>query len=172
MHIKIACSGILSQLTDLLNQLTEQEYSTPVKSLGNATLGQHLRHTLEFFTCLEKGCEQHIVNYDKREHDRQIENDKHLALAVLNSIRDFVLRQDQNIPLSLEVGYDLKTDCYVTVESNLMRELVYNIEHAVHHMAIIKIGIQEVAPHVVLPLDFGIAASTLRYQEAVPTTSH
>jgi len=34
----------------------------------------------------------------------------------------------------------------------------------VHHMAIMKIGLREVAGYVKLTSDFGIAASTIRYQ--------
>jgi hypothetical protein len=45
--------------------------------------------------------------------------------------------------------------------------LVYNIEHAVHHMAIMKIGIREVADYINLPDNFGIAVSTLRYRETM-----
>ncbi|NBP71028.1 MAG: hypothetical protein EBU52_20110, partial [Cytophagia bacterium] len=68
--------------------------------------------------------------------------------------------------LILEVGYDMSANDFVTIESNFMRELVYNIEHAVHHMAIMKIGIKEVAPYIQLPFDFGVAASTIRHKEA------
>jgi hypothetical protein len=57
------------------------------------------------------------------------------------------------------------------MDTNYFRELTYNIEHAVHHMAIIKIGIREVANYVTLPADFGIAASTIRYKEASMTPS-
>ncbi len=172
MNLKTACLGIFSQLSQLINQLTEQDYTAPIRSLGNGTIGQHLRHTLEFFICLEKGCELQVVNYDKRAHDKLIESDKFIALSALNSIQDFILRQDINKPLTLEVGYDLHTDTPVTVQTNFQRELVYNIEHAVHHMAIIKIGLREIAPHIELPFDFGIAASTVRYQDAVHASSH
>jgi hypothetical protein len=69
--------------------------------------------------------------------------------------------------LKLEVGYDLHNDDFVTIDTNSTRELVYNIEHAVHHMAIMKIGIREIASYVKLPSDFGVAASTVRYKETV-----
>jgi hypothetical protein len=53
----------------------------------------------------------------------------------------------------------------ITIETNYFRELTYNIEHAVHHMAIMKIGIREVAGQVVIPTSFGVATSTIRYRE-------
>ncbi|HOX82724.1 MAG TPA: hypothetical protein PLS08_06825, partial [Chryseolinea sp.] len=75
-------------------------------------------------------------------------------------------------PLKLDVGYDLHNEDYITINTTSTRELVYNIEHAVHHMAIIKIGIREVAHYVTLPPDFGIAASTLRHKEKTVAVHH
>lgn len=166
MNLNKACSNILTQLIDLVDQIKEQDFTRPIASLGNSTIGQHLRHTLEFFICLEEGAEQGLVNYDKRAHDKLIENDKFIALTTLNRINDFILSQPSNRVLKLEAGYDLNKEEFVTIETNFLRELVYNIEHAVHHMAIMKIGIREVAPSIKLPHDFGIAASTIRYKEA------
>lgn len=169
MNITKACSNILSQLSDMVSQLTEQDFIKPVDTLGNSTLGQHLRHTVEFFICLEKGFEAGIINYDQRAHNKLIETDKFIALSMLSKISDFILSQKSNKALKLEAAYDLDKEEFVTIETNYVRELVYNIEHAVHHMAIMKIGIRQAAPYVTLASDFGIAASTLRYQQAVAT---
>ncbi len=165
MNLNKACGNILTQLTDLVNQLSEQDFTNPVNSLGHSTIGQHVRHTLEFFICLEQGFESGLINYDKRAHDKLIESDKFIALATLNKISDFILSQSSNKALKLEAGYDLDKEEFVTIQTNYLRELVYNIEHAVHHMAIMKIGIREIAPAIKLPHNFGIAASTIRYQE-------
>lgn len=171
MKLTTACCNILSQLTGLVEQITPDDFATPVATLGNSTIGQHLRHTLEFFICLENGFENGVVNYDKRQHDKLIESDKFIALSALAKIRNFVEAQQTDRPLKLEVGYDLKEENYAVVHTNFTRELVYNIEHAVHHMAIMKIGIREAAPYVVLPADFGIAASTIRHQAKTAVAS-
>ena len=75
-------------------------------------------------------------------------------------------------PLLLEVGYDRGSEDSVTIATTANRELVYNIEHAVHHMAIMKIGVREVAPYVKLSPDFGIAASTIRYNDSKISIAH
>lgn len=167
MTLSQACINILDQLADLVKQIREQDFSRPIETLSSSTVGQHLRHTLEFFTCLEHGCSQGLVNYDKRSHDKIIESDKYVALSTIARIKDFVASQAEDVKLKLEVGYDLKREQFVAIDTNFTRELVYNIEHAVHHMALIKIGVKEVATYVDLPLDFGIAASTIRYKESV-----
>jgi hypothetical protein len=165
-----ACTQILHQLSDTIQQLDECEFVRPSEALSGSTIGQHLRHTLEFFICLEQGFDLGVINYDKRAHDRLIETDKHIAIGTINQMISFVSSMNTNKSLTLQVGYDLDKEEYISLETNALRELVYNIEHAVHHMAIMKIGIREVAPAVKLPSDFGIAASTIRYQEAVQSS--
>ena len=171
MQLKVACLTILNQLTDVISELDEKDFCKPSEILSKSTIGQHLRHTVEFFICLQQGFEKGIVNYDKREHDRFIESDKFIALAAIERIKDFVSNQSKDQVLQLEVGYDRDSDDYLTISTNYLRELTYNIEHAVHHMAIMKIGIREVAGYVKLPADFGIAVSTLRYKESDLITS-
>jgi uncharacterized damage-inducible protein DinB len=171
MNLTEACSNILSQLTDLLHQIREADFVKPAETLSHSTVGQHLRHTLEFFMCLEHGFKKGLINYDKRAHDKLIESDKFLALEAIRRISEFVNKLNEK-PLKLEVGYDLEKESYITIDTTATRELVYNIEHAVHHMAIMKIGIKEIASYVELSPDFGIAASTIRYKESSVPTHH
>jgi hypothetical protein len=165
MQLSSAAGAILNQLSHLVEQLRDNDMLKPSRALSNSTIGQHLRHTLEFFICLEEGYAKGIVNYDKRSHDKLIETDKFIALGTIQRIIDFVNQQQQDRPLKLEVGYHPTSEESMIVETNYFRELTYNIEHAVHHMAIMKIGIHEVAPYISLPADFGVAVSTLRYHQ-------
>lgn len=163
---EISCR-ILSQLADVVRQLDSDIFIRPSAALSHATIGQHIRHTLEFFQCLERGLPKGIVNYDEREHNQMLQENRQLALAVIDEIDAFIRGRGENVSLSLEVGYERSSDRTQAVPTNYYRELSYNIEHAIHHMALIKVGLQELAPHVSLPSDFGIAVSTLRYQEAM-----
>jgi uncharacterized damage-inducible protein DinB len=165
MQLSLAANTILKQLLQVVEQITENDFRKPSSAL-NATVGQHLRHTLEFFICLEQGYEHGVVNYDKRIHNKAMELDKFIALHTINQIQQFINKNQTDKALTLEVGYLPDSDTCETIKTNFHRELVYNIEHAVHHMAIMKIGIREVAEYISLPADFGIAVSTLRYREA------
>jgi uncharacterized damage-inducible protein DinB len=167
MQLTRACTTILHQLLDVIQQLKEADFARPSAALSNATVGQHTRHTLEFFLCLQRGFERGVVNYDQRAHDKLIEEDKWVALTAIQGILDFVTAQPENQSLLLEVGYQRESEECVTLSTNYYRELTYNIEHAVHHMAIMKIGLREVAPYVVFSPDFGIAVSTIRHQQTV-----
>jgi hypothetical protein len=165
MQLSQACSAILTQLSNLVGQLSDAHFTKPLSTLSGSSVGQHLRHTLEFFICLEKGYDSNVVNYDNRLHDKLIETDRFVALNTLERIQEFVASQKVNIPLMLQVGYNPHNAETVAVPTNYFRELTYNIEHAVHHMAIIKIAVKEVAPDILLPKDFGVAVSTMRYQQ-------
>ena len=165
MQLVSACLSIIDQLENLLTQIATDDFSKPSPSLSNATVGQHVRHTIEFFLCLENGFREGVVNYDKREHDGLIETDKFIALNAIHRIRRFVVSTTNDCEMKLDVGYDLHAEENVTIQTNYFRELTYNIEHAIHHMALMKIGVREVSHYVKLSPEFGVAVSTLRYNK-------
>lgn len=165
MQITSACLDILNQLQQVVEQIKPEDFSRKTSTL-NASVGQHLRHTLEFFLCLEKGTAEGVINYDKRNHDVLIEEDKFIALATIGKIAEFVKSNAPSKPLLLEIGYNSHNDACEAIPTTFLRELTYNIEHAVHHMAIMKIGLREVAPYLRLPENFGVAVSTVRHRHA------
>ncbi len=165
--LKQPCLLILKQLRDLVGDIQPQDFTRPSRTLRDSTIGQHVRHTLEFFLCFERGFKEGVVNYDKRAHDKTIENDNGAALLAIDSVTAFVNALENDKPLKLQLSYDTGNSVPVTVDTNANRELIYNIEHAIHHMAIIKIGLCEIAPYIELPHDFGVATSTIRHREKV-----
>lgn len=169
MNLNEACKDILKQLEAVLNKIKEEDFTKPIPTLNNSTIGQHIRHTLEFFTCLMHNCENGVVNYDKRDHDKMIESDKDLALTVINDIGTFLDKSEEDTELVLEVNYSFSDDVSTKIRTNLLRELAYNIEHAIHHMAIIKIGLKEIASYVTVPSHFGVAISTIKFQQKAPS---
>jgi hypothetical protein len=172
MKLVNACTEILFQLSDLVHSLTDEDFKKPCKALSNSTIGQHLRHTLEFFICFEHGFNSGVINYDRRDHDKTMETDRGVAAETISRIGMFVSSLEDNRELKLEVNYDLDKEHFETLDTTTARELVYNIEHAVHHMAIMKIGVNEIAPYIKLPPGFGIAASTIRHQQTAVRISH
>ena len=163
MNLGEACNEILGQLLFVTKNLKDKDYSQPIPLLNQATIGQHIRHTLEFFICLINGYKAGTVCYDRRAHDSRIETQKGVAKNEIARLIDFIGAQPQNKDMSLEANYSLHEGDIIAVKTNYHRELAYNIEHAVHHMAIIKIGILQVAPYIQLPQHFGVAVSTVRY---------
>lgn len=166
-QLSSAIFEILDQLEATVEQIQPMDFYRSSTALSGSTVGQHLRHTLEFFLCLESGFDDGIVNYDKRNHDKRMETDKDMAIEVIARIYDFVASATQDKILKLEVAYDRHTEKWHALSTTYYRELIYNIEHAMHHMALMKIGVREIAPYVNLPGHFGVAHSTVRYREQV-----
>ncbi len=166
MQLSQATFSILDQVEFVIGQIKNDDYTKPVDVFNNSTIGQHFRHTLEFFQILMAGYDAGLISYDKRNHDKSIETNRSLALEIIKKAKDFIATCDMQKPLKLEVNYDLGSSDDIIVETNMAREVSYNIEHAIHHMAIIKIGLKVLCPYVELPNGFGVAISTLRFNNA------
>ena len=164
MQLKISALLILDQIRHLVEQLRPTEYSASLELLSGNTIGKHIRHVLEFFDLLVNSQDSDTLNYDNREHNELIESDKEVCLNTLKNIIHKLNQVDGDSPLILQVSYSEEKQKPVNVQTSLNRELAYNIEHAIHHMAIMKIAVITVFPHVNLPENFGVAYSTIRYQ--------
>lgn len=162
MDLQQSIKNILTQLSDSLFCLNDHEYTTPSNQLFGASIGQHVRHIIELFECLYKGYQTGLVNYEKRERSRQLETDKNLARCHLLNIYESVQQPDKT--LLLEANYTEQPGETILIGTNYYRELVYNLEHTVHHMALIRIGFKDVS-NIEVPEEFGVAASTLKYKK-------
>ena len=162
MLLKQPIQNVFVQLTESLHQLTIAEYSQPSKILFNASTGQHVRHIIELFLCLEQGYKCGVVNYEKRNRDYKIESDKDFAIQLLKDIYQRLERP--NIDLVMEAEDYEDESGVVAIPSNYYREVAYNLEHTIHHMALIRVGINEVSS-IELPDQFGVAYSTIKYRE-------
>lgn len=163
MQLQQTIRNIFEQLSSSLEELSPEEYMQPSQVLFKATIGQHVRHIVELFLCLNEGYETGIVNYDKRKRDYRIETDKNIAAGLLYSIYNELMKPDKKV--MLEVCYNEYSEEILTIESNYYREVVYNLEHTVHHMALIRVGINEVSA-INLPEGYGVASSTIKYRQA------
>ncbi|TAD85732.1 MAG: DinB family protein [Bacteroidetes bacterium] len=160
---KIPVSTLVRQLQLLLSQLNDADFTTVNPLLSGATLGQHFRHVIELFSVLSHGYASGIINYDERARNGLIETNRTYAYECLSQIEEMLFFP--NKPLCLVMN-DLEPDGQpLLLETNFFRELGYNLEHAVHHMAIIKMALLN-HPNVVMAPEFGVANSTLKYRNA------
>ena len=162
MLLKQPIQNVFVQLSETLNQLSNDEYIQPSKILFSASIGQHVRHIIELFLCLEKGYETGVVNYEKRKRDYQIETNKNFAIQLLKDIYHRLERPNAELVMEAE-DYE-NTTAVVAIPSNYYREIAYNLEHTIHHMALIRVGINEVST-IELPQEFGVAYSTIKYRQ-------
>jgi uncharacterized damage-inducible protein DinB len=163
-NINSANSAILTQLIDVLIQLDSNQYKQSLKVLSNSSVGQHVRHVIEFYQTVLNGVSNKVIDYDARQRDLQTETDLNYALQQLKSINNNFSSQLTDLNLSLMV--DFGGEKLGEIPTSLFRELVYLIEHTIHHMAIIKIALQVAFQQIEIPTNFGVAFSTIKYQMA------
>jgi hypothetical protein len=163
MQLQNAVSEIFTQLSQSIRLLDTAEYRQPSERLFNATIGQHVRHIIELFQCLQRGYEAGLVNYDKRERSLLLEQDKDFALEQLVFLFNDIDKPNKS--LMLQAIYDEHSNEAELIPTNYLREVAYNLEHTIHHMALIRIGINEIS-NVQLPDNYGVASSTIKYKKA------
>jgi hypothetical protein len=162
MQLKAPIQQLFRQLLEVLENLSDNQYAAPVDLLSGATIGQHIRHIVEFFQELDKGYESGTVNYDRRNRSLALEVSRSLAICQLSELVLAVDRPDKDLALMAHLTAGDAGP--VVIRTNYSRELLYNMEHIVHHMALLRIGITAVTK-MSLPPQFGVAASTLKFRQ-------
>ncbi len=167
MNILAASHHTLKNLILFLEQIDAETYRQPLTLFNGSSLGEHTRHILEFYQCLLRQHSQHDINYDRRERNRSLQQEPNNAIEAIHQILYQLERVDLYQPLQLIVAYDTQNDDTDAMPTNMKREVTYCLEHAIHHMAIIKVGVLSNFPYIALPNDFGIAPSTIKHQQSV-----
>lgn len=150
----------LFELKSILNQVKDSDYSKNLVILENVTLGRHVRHVLEFYECLFISNSGDTVCYDDRKRNLLLEENVRFASDYIDEIMDRIEQVDINKRLLLKSKFEVGE---IVMESSLFREISYNIEHTVHHLAIIRIAISSELKYIDLSSTFGYAESTVQF---------
>lgn len=149
----------LDELLGLLSELSDAEYVQPCPELSNATIGEHTRHVIEMFQCLENNYDSGLVNYDNRERNLMTQTSTEFACQKLIEIKNSLGRAGKAMRLQQFIdGHE------VNIESNYERELLYNLEHCIHHQALIKVALLQ-CTQIKVDDNFGVARSTIEYRK-------
>lgn len=150
----------LNSLADALQQLPGQSvYTNPCEALSNATIGQHTRHIIELYQCLIGGYNEGKINYDDRKRNQLYENDISAAVEMIRNIQKNLEQPDKEVSI-----YCGTHDNSICIESNYYREVLYNLEHCIHHQALIKVALRSIK-NIHIADGFGVAPSTLQHRK-------
>jgi uncharacterized damage-inducible protein DinB len=163
----VAVEDVLQQGLGLLGKLTGEMYARPLDGTPAAcSLGAHYRHVLDHFLCLVGGVRTDQVNYDRRQRNPKLEESiEYARLTTEGLIEEFRELSSDDLrracTVTSSVGYG--TSDADAVVSNLGRELMFCVAHAIHHYAILKMLCTGMG--IELSYEFGIAPSTLKHLE-------
>ena len=117
-------------------------------------MGKHFRHIHDFYACLLST--EGIVDYTQRDRDELIESIPSKALEAFGVIQ-VVLKKLTTKPIKVIADFVKEEQDRSLVASSIDRELMFLHDHAVHHLAIIRIGIKAEFPEVVISNEVGVA---------------
>ena len=155
-----------SSVDILLSQLNDEDYIKPRLILGNSTIGQHIRHTVNFYQCIQAALEEkQSIDYSARIRGGAVECDKACALTCLRESIATLKTYQENWSRTLTIKL-LETTEKATTPSSIEREILYACEHGIHHLALIKAVVIADKLEIKLPDSFGMAPSTIDHLES------
>lgn len=163
--MKAVAKENLMQLKDMLQQITTETYTKEHEILSGSSIGQHIRHILEFYLLLVSGSFSGTITYDKRQRDIRIEEDQQFAIQTIDRLLQGIDTLDETLAVKFEGDFTSDGTAQNTTLSSVGRELAYCIEHSIHHQAIIKAGLIVLGLNALTNENFGVAYSTIRYRE-------
>lgn len=171
--IKKHCETVLLQTQYLLEMCNDEDYVTRLPQFFNATIGAHIRHSLQHVHHVLNMVGSHpedvtTLTYDERERGEKLEKNREKAvrenvrcLSVLSNMEadDFVLL------VHAEFIGDAESGKKYAVSSTIERELSFVAHHATHHLALVNLMMKSLGYSV--EKNVGIANSTVMHHQSI-----
>jgi uncharacterized damage-inducible protein DinB len=159
-----AVAEVLRQGESLLKSLCNEAYRRKLPVVFGSTVGGHYRHCLDHFDSLLQGLDTDEINYDHRQRNPRVENDRAFALAETKRILEAVAsisRPFLDCPINVRSKVSYERDAAPLIGSTVGRELMYAVAHTIHHYALISVMCAMLK--IPVPAGFGVAPSTLEF---------
>ena len=158
-------AALLHQLFDLIETLTDEEYTRKPVGVVESSIGGHVRHNLDHVRALLRGLPTGRVCYDYRDRDTDVERDRVAALdAIVHLERELLAFAWGDVPRVLVLSALVAPDSPpVLVLTSAERELAFVVSHTIHHNALVRVMVNLIGADV--PTDFGYAPSTIAHRK-------
>ena len=158
--------GLLDQLLDLIESLSDEEYARKPVGVVQSSVGGHVRHNFDHVDALLRGLLAGEVNYDHRERGTDVERDRLAAVAeILRLKRELSAFSWHAVPHPVKLTALVAPDWPpVTAVTSAERELAFVVSHTIHHNALIAVMVKLIGAAV--PAGFGYAPSTIIHQRS------
>lgn len=163
---------VLEQGIALLTSLVDEQYTRTCEPWLSSTIGQHFRHIVDMYLALMSAMESDYlekVDYDYRRRGSRVELQVESGLEALRQIIHWLDRLEPapvaKQVLQLQTEVSLQQSAVITLDSSLVRELVFVASHAVHHYALIKVLVRHQG--LCIAENFGVAPATASYLRSV-----
>jgi uncharacterized damage-inducible protein DinB len=156
----LALAERLDDLATLLDRTTDLDYRWQPPGGASGSVGAHVRHTLDHVNALLALDRGGVVTYDLRQRDTALEHSRPVGIAELGraamDLRERLGRwTERTLTLHTIVR---RGGPPVVVATSLAREIVFVLQHTIHHQALIALLLN--GNGVATPAQFGYAPST------------
>lgn len=151
---------LLDQVSEVIDTLSDAQYSKRPQGRPSGSIGAHVRHCLDHVEAFMTGITEGALSYDRRVRGTSVESSRAVALERIRQLTAALLDLDERqlkTPLRVDVQLD-PAGAACTVWSTAGRELTFVISHTVHHHATMAVLLNEAG--TLLPERFGVAPST------------
>lgn len=149
----------LNRGINLLNSISDKEYSDNSTAPYYSSIGVHMRHILDVFDCVLKGIETGEIDLSERERNELAERKVAVGLAYFENI---ITRLGMVGPAELDKTVEVSDDLglgMVKARYSFAAALIQAHSHAIHHFASIGYVISQLG--ICLPdADFGYNPTT------------
>lgn len=161
----------LNQIVNIVKSLQDLTHTKHDYLYSELNIGNHIRHINDHFFALIEGSRTGVIDYNTRNRGTAIETNSNIALDQLHQILNWI-EESKNSHTKDDLNKDIKIiseiDCLQTQSmefySNIARELLYLINHTIHHTA--HIGLIAKNQGIKIPLDTGMAPCTMTFLRA------
>lgn len=153
-----SAAGEFFRGVELIHEIEDSIYQQ--KANGTGSIGGHFRHNLDFLNSFLNGLAIRKINYQKRERDERIEQDRNYAIErIIFSVRRLLSLNDSDLAGEILICSEIDENTWH--QSSVTRELDFLHSHTVHHHALIAEKLASFG--VKVSSDFGVAPSTLKF---------
>lgn len=161
----------LDQILVIVDQLKSLNEIKQQYLYCELNIGKHVRHINDHFLALKHGINTGVIDYNRRNRGTTIETNIDTALTDIQQLITW-LENYENSTNDEEIHKPIKIfseiDCLNTINqqfnSTIARELLYLINHTIHHAA--HIGLIAKNQGIEIPLNTGMAPCTMTFLRA------
>jgi uncharacterized damage-inducible protein DinB len=157
-----ALARCLAELSAVIERTTDVDYVARPPGGVSGSIGAHVRHCLDHVHAVLDRVPEGAMSYDHRRRHAALEECRQVAVAALRAAVDRleqVAARTPDAPVLLETQVD-REGGRVQVATSMARELVFVLQHTIHHQALVALLLA--GRGVPVPLTFGYAPSTPR----------
>ena len=159
LALEMGLGNMLRDFYDVCNRVPRDIYNTAQNN--NSSIGAHMRHSLEFIQIIVEQAESGTIDYESRIRNTIYESDPEAAkIGFAKIIQQLTsLIDDMGANKVVEVmetpGFGIEK---IPVASSLGREVLFGIQHSIHHFAVVKILAAN--NDIEFSKDFGVTSAT------------